>query len=53
MTIVLFVISTLVMSAAAALAADLSPASDVRAACRADVEKLCPGVEPGRGRFTA
>ena len=49
----LLVISTLVLSANAALAADPSPAGGPRTACRADVEKLCPDVQPGGGRIAA
>lgn len=37
---------------AAAHAAD-APAAAVVEACKADVEKLCPGVQPGEGRIAA
>ena len=33
-------------------AADAPPAAVVDA-CKADVEKLCPGVQPGEGRIAA
>jgi hypothetical protein len=38
----------------AALAAD-APKADgaVAEACKADVEKLCPGIQPGEGRVVA
>jgi len=49
----LLVICTLALSADAALAADPSPGSGPRAACRADVERLCPDVQPGGGRIAA
>ncbi len=26
-------------------------AADVRANCKADIERLCPGIEPGGGRI--
>lgn len=46
--------SMLVSSSGAVLAADPQSAeSGPRAACRADVEKLCPGVQPGGGRIVA
>jgi hypothetical protein len=39
-----------------AMAADAVPAADgggAMAACKADFEKLCPGVQPGEGRLKA
>lgn len=36
----------------AAHAAD-APAAAALEACKADVEKLCPGVQPGEGRIAA
>lgn len=36
----------------AARAAD-TPAAGAVEACKADVEKLCPGVQPGEGRIAA
>jgi len=50
--------STLILASAALLglgtaqAAD-APAGPVVDACKADVEKLCPGVQPGEGRIAA
>ena len=46
-------IAALGLSAAAALAADQPSSSGPRAACKADVEKFCPGVQPGGGRIAA
>ena len=42
-------------AAPAALAAETAPAGNgaVAGACRADVEKLCPGVQPGEHRIVA
>lgn len=38
----------------AALADDApAPTADVRQACKADVEALCKGIEPGGGRIAA
>lgn len=36
-----------------ALAADAPPRGAVREACKADVEALCPGIQPGGGRIKA
>jgi Cysteine rich repeat len=41
--------SVLAMSSGIALAADQPQSMDPRVACKADVEKLCPGVKPGGG----
>lgn len=41
-----------VLSSGIAQAAD-QPGTGPRVACKADVEKLCPGVEPGAGRIMA
>ena len=42
------------LMAGAASAADAPPAAGaVAAACKADVEKLCPGVTPGDGKIKA
>lgn len=51
-----FLASALVLSfaAASAFAADApAPNADVRQACKADVEALCKGIEPGGGRIAA
>ena len=40
-----------VLSSGVALAADLPQNSSPRVACKADVEKLCFGVQPGGGRI--
>lgn len=40
-------------ASAAAIAADAPPRSAGFPECRADVEKLCQGVEPGRGRVAS
>ena len=44
--------ATLLLAFGAAHAAD-APAAAVVEACKADVEKLCPGVQPGEGRIAA
>ena len=44
-------VMVLVFASPAAPAADSSPNNDHSAACRADAEKFCAGVEPGRGRI--
>ena len=54
----LFVASTLLtacslFAARAATPAATAPDGAVAAACRQDVEKLCPGVQPGEGRIAA
>jgi hypothetical protein len=43
--------AVLVLSSGVALAADQPPSTGLRAACKADVEKLCSGVQPGGGRI--
>ena len=43
--------AVLAFSSATALAADQSPGNGPRAACKADVEKLCSGMQPGGGRI--
>jgi hypothetical protein len=57
--------STLLFSLSVAVAAQFAIAdeaptapsppalNEVRAACEADVQKLCPGIEPGGGRILA
>ena len=48
------VLATLGLPAtAAALAANPASSSSPQVACKADVEKLCSGVEPGNGRIAA
>ncbi|HXX84120.1 MAG TPA: cysteine rich repeat-containing protein [Casimicrobiaceae bacterium] len=47
------VLLSLALSTPVALAADQSPSSSPRMACKADVEKLCSGVQPGGGRIAA
>jgi len=44
-------VAVVVLSSGAALAADQPRSSSPRAACKADVEKLCSGVHPGGGRI--
>jgi hypothetical protein len=42
------------LASAAAYAADPAPsAADVAAACKADVDKYCPGIKPGDGTLKA
>jgi hypothetical protein len=41
------------LSSGLSLAADQSASGGPRAACKADVDKLCPGVQPGGGRIIA
>ena len=43
----------LVLTSSIVLAADQPPTTSPRAACKADAEKLCPGVQPGGGRIAA
>jgi len=43
----------LVLPAGVALAADQPDGPSPRTACKGDVEKLCPGVQPGGGRIIA
>jgi len=45
-------LAMLAFSAAHAADAPAAPPAVV-AACKADVEKLCPGVQPGEGRIAA
>jgi hypothetical protein len=52
-TILLPMAAVLVLSSGLALAVDQPVGSSPRAACQADVAKLCPGVQPGGGRITA
>jgi hypothetical protein len=47
------VVAAFGLSATAALAADLASSGSPRVACKADVEKLCSGVQPGGGRIGA
>lgn len=41
------------LSSGMALAADPASSPPPRVACKADFQKLCPGVHPGNGRVTA
>jgi hypothetical protein len=42
------------LSSGVALAADQSPGgTSPRVACKPDVDRLCPGIEPGGGRIVA
>ena len=51
---VLFALAAVVvLSSGVALAADQPSSTGPRAACKADVEKLCSGVHPGGGRIVA
>ena len=43
----------LVLSSSIVRAADQPPTTSPRAACKADADKLCPGVQPGGGRIAA
>ena len=47
------VAATLVLSSGLSLAADQPVSNGPRAACKADVETLCPGIQPGGGRIIA
>ena len=47
------VLAALGLSATAALGANPASSGGPRAACKADVEKLCAGVQPGNGRIAA
>ena len=47
------VAAILVSSSGLLLAADPPGSSGPRAACQGDVDKLCPGVQPGGGRIIA
>jgi len=49
--VLISVAAVLVLSCGVALAADPAPAGGLRGACKADVEKLCPGTQPGGGRI--
>ena len=50
-----FILSTavavFVFSSGTAFAADPPPSGGLRTACKADVEKLCAGIQPGGGRI--
>jgi len=53
-TRMIFTCTALALAAASALAADDTKKGDggpVRAACQADVQKLCPNIQPGEGRI--
>lgn len=43
--------ATLLLAAGMAAHAADAPAGAVVEACKADIEKLCPGVQPGEGRI--
>ncbi len=43
----------LVARAGAVVAADQPVSTSPRAACKADVDKLCPGIQPGGGHIIA
>lgn len=43
--------ATFLLAAGMAAHAADAPAGAVVEACKADVEKLCPGVQPGEGRI--
>ena len=43
--------AVLAFSSAMALAADQPQGNSPRVACKADVEKLCSGMQPGGGRI--
>lgn len=50
----LLLAATALLGASAAMAADAPAAeSGGHGACKADAEKLCPGVQPGEGRLKA
>jgi len=49
----LFVIAALSLSATVAVAAEPAPGGGPRVACKADVEKLCQGVQRGHGQIAA
>src|SRR5437879_8534493 len=46
---VLILSAVLVLSSGSVLAADQPQTGGPRAACQADVAKLCPGIQPGGG----
>jgi len=48
---VLILSAVLVLSSGGVLAADQPQSGSPRAACQADVAKLCPGIQPGGGRI--
>jgi hypothetical protein len=48
---VLILSAVLVSSSGGVLAADQPQSGGPRAACQADVAKLCPGIQPGGGRI--
>ena len=43
--------AVLILSSGIALAADQPQGNSPRVACKADVEKLCSGMQPGGGRI--
>jgi len=47
------ILASLGFSASVAFAADQPPNTSPRAACKADAEKLCSGVERGHGHIAA
>ena len=52
-TVLVSLAAFLALSSGVALAADAPrpPSSGLRAACKADVEKVCAGIQPGGGRI--
>lgn len=50
-TFMMPLLAALALSSGVALAADQPARGAVQAACKADVEKLCPGTQPGGGRI--
>jgi len=53
MRIAVLILATLGLSASVAFAADPPSSNSPRAACKADAEKLCSGVERGHGHIAA
>jgi hypothetical protein len=49
----LVIASAAMLGAGSALAADDGAQPVGKAACKADAQKLCPGVKPGEGRIAA
>ena len=49
-SILILLAAVLAFSSAIALAADQPQGNGPRVACKADVEKLCSGIQPGGGR---
>ena len=47
------VVAIALLMSGAVLAADQPGNAGPRAACKPDVERLCPGVQPGGGRIVA